>query len=448
MEIRLRCSTKMPTIQAGKQAEVRMPVRGMSTGVDSGLRWYWHLFALCAAIAIVISRRPDAIFHAQFYAEDGRSWFADAYNRGGFTSLFRAEGGYFQTLPRLAAALALLAPLAFAPLVANLTGLLVQILPVPLLLSRRLSNLGSLQFRIALAAMYLAIPNCSEINVTPDYGQFHLAMAACLVVLASVPEGTLSRSLDVFVLSVFGLSGPLCLALLPVALIYARLKRDRWRRINAGTLALASAIQLCGLLLIQPTARAQAHPPLGANFEWLARILAGHVYLGALIGGNVCAAVLGLQFLIWVSVIGTGILLFWIFRAELEFRLFAAFCILAFAAALESPFVSSPVSRPRAGMTAWHILAGAPAVRYWFLPTLMFCWMVVWFVFARERILRRFGVGLLCLMLIGIMRDWRHPAFEDAHFEQYARRLESSPKGTALVIPQNPRGWSMRLVKR
>ena len=34
------------------------------------------------ACAVVIARRPDAVFHAQFFAEDGRIWFADAYNLG------------------------------------------------------------------------------------------------------------------------------------------------------------------------------------------------------------------------------------------------------------------------------------------------------------------------------------------------------------------------------
>lgn len=424
------------------------PERQLSTGIDSGVRWYCHLLALCAAVAIIISRRPDAIFHAQFYAEDGRTWFADAYNTGGIASLARPEGGYFQTLPRLAATVALLAPLAFAPLIANLVGLFVQILPVTLLLSRRLSNWGPLHFRIALAAMYLIMPNCREINVAPNYGQFHLALAACLVVLGSTSEDWLSRSTDLFILILLGLSGPLCVALLPVAVMYTWLKQDRSRWLTVAVLGLSSAVQLCGLFVLQPAARAEAHPPLGADLAGLVRILAGHVYLGALIGGNVCAAIVDLHFLIWVSLMGTVILLFWILRAQVEFRLFAVFCMLAFAAALASPFVSSPASRARVGMTAWCILAGGPAIRYWFLPTLMICWMAVWFFFARGRMLRRIGTGLLCLILVGIVRDWRFPALDDTHFKEYARKLEVSPTGTALVIPQNPRGWSMRLVKR
>src|SRR5664280_1271684 len=124
---------------------------------QSALTWRWHVLAFVAAAGLVVSRRPDAIVHAQFFAEDGHVWFADAYNRGWFTSLFRTQDGYFQTLPRLAAALSLLVPLSWAALVINLIGLIIQILPVPLLLSRRLSRLGSLQLRAALAFVYICL---------------------------------------------------------------------------------------------------------------------------------------------------------------------------------------------------------------------------------------------------------------------------------------------------
>src|SRR5664280_1995630 len=72
----------------------------VSTGVgtaQSVLRWWWHVLAFFTAAGLVVSRQPDAILHAQFFAEDGHVWFADAYNRGWFTSLSRTQDGYFQT---------------------------------------------------------------------------------------------------------------------------------------------------------------------------------------------------------------------------------------------------------------------------------------------------------------------------------------------------------------
>src|ERR1035437_10257778 len=92
------------------------------------LRPWQHVLVFLFAFVAFISRRPDAIFHPQFWAEDGRVWFADAYNLGWWTALFRAQDGYFQTLPRLGAALAQLLPIALAPLVLNCIAIAVQVL--------------------------------------------------------------------------------------------------------------------------------------------------------------------------------------------------------------------------------------------------------------------------------------------------------------------------------
>ena len=60
--------------------------------------------------------------------------------------------GYLQVLPRLAASCALLVPLRWAPLVMNGVGLLVQALPVPILLSRRMAHWAGLPLRLLMAS--------------------------------------------------------------------------------------------------------------------------------------------------------------------------------------------------------------------------------------------------------------------------------------------------------
>src|ERR1039457_6186574 len=94
-----------------------------------GIRPWQHGAISLFACAILAARRPDAIFHSQFYAEDGHVWFADAYNLGWWPALFRTWTGYFLTLPRLAAALALLVPLLRAPLLLNIVAICIQALP-------------------------------------------------------------------------------------------------------------------------------------------------------------------------------------------------------------------------------------------------------------------------------------------------------------------------------
>jgi hypothetical protein len=70
--------------------------RRASTGEgsqQSGLSWRWQIVGFSLAIALVISRQPSALFHPQFFAEDGHVFFADAYNFGWFVSLFRTYSG-------------------------------------------------------------------------------------------------------------------------------------------------------------------------------------------------------------------------------------------------------------------------------------------------------------------------------------------------------------------
>jgi hypothetical protein len=76
----------------------------------TALRPWLHIGVFLFACAIVISRRPDAIFHAQFFAEDGAIWYATAYDYGWWRVLFSPYQGYIHLVPRLTAALALLLP--------------------------------------------------------------------------------------------------------------------------------------------------------------------------------------------------------------------------------------------------------------------------------------------------------------------------------------------------
>lgn len=408
------------------------------------LRWYWHVAVLCAAAALLISRQPDALFHAQFYGEDGHVWFADAFNRGWFTALFRTQDGYFQTLPRLAAALALIFPLALAPLVMNIVGLAIQLLPVPLLLSTRLSGCGSLPFRALLALVYLALPNSREVNVTVTEAQWHLALVACLLVLASPRPGKVGHLFDAAVLLLCGLTGPFCILLLPIGLSFALLRRSRWDWMVASILVFTAALQAQALLYAG--AARQYRLPLGASAEEFVRIVAGQVYLGALIGSNSLASMAGTATLALIAIAGTAILAYAAYGAGKEFRLFLFFSILLLAASLARP-VPGP---PGTATTAWQALAGKPAIHYWFFPTLSFAWAVITLLVGprRTQLSQAISILLMPVMLIGFMRDWRYSSFPDLHFARYAEKVLASKQGETVVIPETPPGWTLRLVAK
>jgi hypothetical protein len=113
----------------------------------------------CACVAIVVLRRPDVVLNPQFWAEDGKIWFAHAHNLGVFHSLLLPQNGYLQTLSRVVAGVAMLVPMQWAPLVFNLAAITVQVLPVMLLNGGRGRVLvPSLAARLLLSLLYIAQP--------------------------------------------------------------------------------------------------------------------------------------------------------------------------------------------------------------------------------------------------------------------------------------------------
>jgi hypothetical protein len=405
----------------------------------------WHQCAvfLFACLAMV-SRRPDAILHAQFWAEDGRVFFEDAYNLGWFRALFHPYGGYFHLVPRLAASLALFAPLSKAPLVLNIIAIAAGVLPVNILLSMRSAVWGSLRYRVLLASIYLALPNCRELSSNITNAQCILGLSAFLLLVASPPQSGIGRSLDMIFLLLFGLSGPYCIFLLPIALFVARRGQGHWVWAQAALLAITSFVEALGLTVFDPSGR--VHFFLGASPTLFVRILASQVYLGTLVGTNGIGAIPGSRVfvvLLSVAIACTAIVVISAATAPVQLKLLLWLSTMVFAASLYSPLIP-----PRAGLSTWQLMSRGGGIHYWFFPTLGFAWCLLW-CFNRKPVLLKIIAGYLLFFLsVAIVRDWRHPAFKDMHFPAHVRQFEAAPSGTKVNIPVNPDAVSMQLVKQ
>jgi hypothetical protein len=309
-----------------------------NTSAQAGLSAQVQLGVALIALLIIFSRRPDAFLNAQFYAEDGRAWFQDAYNNGWAVSLLSPLNGYFQTLSRLTAALALLVPFRYAPVVMNLVAVAIQILPVTLLLSSRSASFAPLMIRGCMAATYLVLPNAAETRAILTTAQWHLGLIGCLLILSDMPQRPVWRAFDLTAVALCGVSGPFCLMLLPIGLWYWWLKRDAWRLSQLAVLAAGALIQLSAVL--RSTSEDRGAGILGASVASFLKILAGHVYLGALIGGNALAGLngeIGILLAV-IALLGTVITGYCFYQANAELRMFIAFCALMFAAALANPY--------------------------------------------------------------------------------------------------------------
>jgi hypothetical protein len=402
-----------------------------------GLSLGWQFVVFGLAIIALFCRCPRLLTHAQFYAEDGTIWFAQAYNDGWLRSLALPQAGYLNTMPRIAAGLALLAPLSWAPLIMAVAGLLIQGLPVPILLSSRLRNWASLPMRLLLAAIYIALPNTREIHVVATNTQWHLALAAALVAFAGSPLTWRGRLFDVALLLLASFTGPYCIVLAPMVLLFWWLRRQPWTAVVFALTSIAACTQIA---LLHSTHRLQG--ALGATPEAFLRMLGGHVIAGALLGSYSFASLAPLTLLVAAALGGLGIVLYCLRFANLEWKLFLIYCAGLFAASLRSPLTSG-------GKPAWELLIIDNSARYWFFPMLAFVWSAVWSaVYGRARLFKIAGTAVLLIMPVGILRDWNYQPYPEDHFAASVLRMDEAKAGDRVVIPVMPDGWHMDLIKR
>jgi hypothetical protein len=397
-----------------------------------------QLLVFALATLALFSRRPSLLTHAQFYAEDGTFWFAQAYNLGWLHSLLLPQAGYFNTMPRLAAGLALLVPLERAPLVMAIVGLLVQALPVPILLSRRLCNWASLPTRLLLAALYLAMPNTREILIVATNTQWHLALAALLLALASSPRTWLGRAFDIAVVLAAAFSGPFCILLAPIALLFWWLRRQPWSLLISALVSLVACVQI-GLLLHNTL---RVHTALGVRIEPLLRMVGGNIVAGALFGTYAFASKAPMILLLAAALVGMSIYFYCLRFANLQWKLFLIYCLALFAASLSSPLVGG--SKP-----LWDLLVDAVSARYWFFPMLAFVWSAVWCaLYGRHRLFRIAGACIVLCMAFGVVHDWEYRPLPDDHYVKFVERMREAKPGDHLIFPIVPEGWQMELIKR
>lgn len=406
--------------------------------------WLPHAGVFALACVAVIARRPSSVFNAQFYAEDGRVFFQEAYNFGWWSALIRPYGGYFHAVPRLGAALALYVPLSFAPLVLNIIAIAGQALPVNLLLSNGSAQWGSLRYRCLLAATYLALPNLSELGTNITNVQCFLALSAFLLLAAATPRTHVGQTFDLLFLLLFGMSGPYCILLLPIAVSQAWKHRDRWKSMQAAVLAGTTVVEACSLLIFDHASRPR-YALSAHSAVWLIRILGGQVYLGVLIGTNTLASMGGQGILLVLAVAAiccSALVAICAAKASEEMRLFLIFSLFVLTASLVSPML--PI---RPGQSLWESMAGAWGSHYWFFPNLAFAWTLVWCFHTRPAIVRIIAGYLLFFMTIAILRNFRQFALKDMNFQDHVKQFAAAPSGQKVCIPINPDDWSMWLIK-
>ena len=407
-----------------------------------------YFFIFLSFFLILVLRRPDAVVNSQFWAEDGKFWFADANNIGAWQSIFLPQDGYFQTISRLTASFSQIFPITYSPLVFNLIALVVQLLPALFLVSPRLKSIfPNIHVRFGLALAFLLLPNIAEIHGNITHGQWYLAILAGLILIAGISHKKIWKIFDLVFVALSGLSGPFALFLAPVAVVRWRRSRQRWDLILLSFFSAAALIQLASLLFL-PSGDSRVISEL-TSVPLLLEILGRQVYLGLLFGSG--GAVWLVNSLPWANLLffiagllGTLYLVFLFFRAPFELRLFSILAGLVLAASLFSP------TGDLSGQSAWQLLFDSPGgIRYWIFPMTASLLLLTWSAFfSSSRVTRAIATLVILFLPIGIFMDFQIPAYQDLDFYREITEFSNAPYGHVQTILINPMGWSMTLIKQ
>jgi hypothetical protein len=404
----------------------------------------FHLLVFLVAFLIIFSRRPDVILHAQFFAEDGKFWYAQAYQFGS-RSLFFSVGGYLHVVARLIAMLALLFPFSLAPLAISICVIGLQALPVNLFLSARFSRIA-LSTRLLGSFIYLGLPNSYGVSGKAATVQWHLAVLACLVLLAEPSSSPKWRLFSASVLVALSIESPLGLLFIPLAAVLWWIRRNRSYAISVALLIPGTVLQVV-VMLFSRTRQIGAN---GSSIGRLLSILGRQVFLPPFVGRDKVLRIVlhhspgfcfALEFA--ATLMGLAVLVYVLRDAPLELKLFIVFSFAVLALSLARPLAGTP-DQPQ---WEWLRFPGT-SNRYFYFPIMAFMAALLWmFVQMKSRRVRWIGGLLLLASVTGIRRDWRYPALPDMHFKQYVAEFTAAPAGTKIVIPITPVPWTMELTK-
>jgi hypothetical protein len=404
------------------------------------LQWRGWLLALPLIALAIVSRHPDLISNPQFFGDES-TWYKEAYETGAFHSLLTNQGGYLVIGLKLPNLIAVHAPLSQAPRIDLTYSILLNILCVSFLMTRRLTGLGSFSARLALAFLWIAIPNANEVD-TLNSAQWFLAILGILLLLATPPTSSLQKLLDYAMMLLVAFTGPFCMILFAIALALVAFRREAYTFRLLIILGLGCIAQ--GWILLH-------HLPLCTPREvggfYASQVLVAQVFLfgaGHSILTHLFAPLLSPSAMwtaVFATICGLSLLAYATLRSTLSIKLLVAYAAIVFLACGYRLHCDA----------GWHkdvlLFNSNYAARYWYVERFALLAVFVWMLWhGRPLLMRLLGGAFIVLVAAVSIAHWQYPPWPDCHFAEHAAAFDAAPKGTVASIPVNP-GWQVILIK-
>ncbi|MBQ7221419.1 MAG: hypothetical protein IJS28_10605 [Synergistaceae bacterium] len=412
------------------------------------------IFYLCVfliSVLVMFQRKPHVLVYANFWAEDGKIFFEQMYHEG-LKSLLYPYAGYLHLVPRLVMFITLPFGIINAPLISNFMSLVLRALPMVFLFTERFSFMG-MACRFFLWIYCLIMPQALEEtigNITNI--QWNLSVWLLMVIIAAPAKTTMQKLHDWLVLILAGLSGPFIIFAFPLMIAG---KPSRGKSIAFRMFAvLLGLIQLYTVLNTAQEVQNLSFYGTGRTawefIVWLIRIFCTRVVYSTFLPNfpSIMAYVLDksmiLTFIVFAPL--ACITARGFFRGTWRFRVCALFGSAIFLSSSWRMWLSVDVP--------YGITVGGGS-RYFVLANILVFSFMIFFVrdfwlSGHEQLKEKCCTYITILLFVMALVSFSlFPPFKLAPYRQSIRELYyPAPAGSTVVIPINPDGWEMTLIKK
>ncbi|MFO0887123.1 MAG: hypothetical protein U0413_02760 [Candidatus Saccharimonadales bacterium] len=383
------------------------------------------------------------IIKPQLYAEDGAVWLADGFNLG-IKSLFIPLNGFSHLFERLFGLMVAQLPLYWAPILFNLTGLLIFAITTFYLYSPRTKILTTNFERIFVLVSLCLIANVDEFFFNFSNSVFLLGIVGMLLIVARAPKNKIVDKLEKLLFVI------LCLTL-PFAWIYIAIllyRHFRYHKKQAFLLASAgvgSIIQLF-VYLNRDDARQSVNTlallSRDTVIEVYNQIIAPSMVFARLdISPDVQLSIKKVAFLVIVYSICL-MATFVVFRkSNHQTKLFILFCIGMTLASLKSPLTDLTSSKEIVNYMA-NVQFGD---RYFIYGII--CLSIIFAKFLNIYLPKRLlSFALVTFAILGLASSiinnsfWIQKNLQDyrKEYQNGVNKLNSPNNSSDIIIPTNP----------
>jgi hypothetical protein len=328
------------------------------------------------AFALLVARRPEALFRSEFSFEGGSVFYAGTYFGSVPEILFRPYAGYQHLLARLISFLERIVPVQLAPLASHIVALALIAGLAAFIASDRLRTIvPSRGARLALAGLLVVLPNVQESAGVVGDIQRYIPIYLLPLSLVPPPVSRVGRRLELSWLAIISISGLFAAFMQPLFWWRAWKRRDRYSLSIVAILALGAVVQLLSIAIDG------RHPANLADPVTLARIWVFREIVGGVMGQTVTyhAILAGIPIFVgFLVTILLSVVLVWLWwralppvpRAYVGFT-WMVFAIVPFFAQTEGVgLIANPAAANRyflapAAMSAIVIFAGYVRLRRW-----------------------------------------------------------------------------------